>query len=108
VKSLVAELKVNQDALRYDRDEWRWRAEQLLADRERGTWLRWCMRIAAAFNHVAGRYGSLAELRDKLLAAIKESWAVAPLRMGQSPGVRTSRVRLLSRSERGRGHAHIE
>ena len=32
VREIVAELQVSQDELRRDRDEWRWRAERLLAD----------------------------------------------------------------------------
>ena len=34
MKDLLAELKVNQDELRRYRDEWRWRAERLLANQE--------------------------------------------------------------------------
>ena len=37
MRDVVAELQVNQDELRRDRDEWRWRAERLLADLQRGT-----------------------------------------------------------------------
>jgi hypothetical protein len=33
---VVAGLKADHDAMRKDRDEWRWRAERLLADQERG------------------------------------------------------------------------
>jgi hypothetical protein len=40
IKDVLAELKVNQDELRQDRDEWRWRAERLLADLQRGAWWR--------------------------------------------------------------------
>jgi hypothetical protein len=47
MKDMRAELKVNQDELRRDRDEWRWRAERLLADLQRGAWWRWCNRAAA-------------------------------------------------------------
>jgi hypothetical protein len=36
MRDMLAELKVNQDELRQDRDEWRWRAERLLADLQRG------------------------------------------------------------------------
>jgi hypothetical protein len=32
MKDMLTELKVNHDELRRDRDEWRWRAERLLAD----------------------------------------------------------------------------
>ena len=41
MKDMLDELKVNEDQLRLDRDEWRWRAERLLADQERGLWWRW-------------------------------------------------------------------
>ena len=39
-KTLLTGLKADHDALREDRDEWRWRAERLLANRERqfGRW----------------------------------------------------------------------
>ena len=36
MKDMLVELKVNQDELRRDRDEWRWRAERLLAELQRG------------------------------------------------------------------------
>jgi hypothetical protein len=36
VKGMLAELQVSQDELRRDRDEWRWRAERLLTDLQRG------------------------------------------------------------------------
>ena len=36
MRDMLAQLKVNQDELRQDRDEWRWRAERLLADLQRG------------------------------------------------------------------------
>jgi hypothetical protein len=50
MKDLLADLKVNEDALRRDRDEWRWRAERLLADRERGALWRWGRRADAALD----------------------------------------------------------
>ena len=37
MKDMLVELKVNQDELRRDRDEWRWRAERLLAELQRGS-----------------------------------------------------------------------
>jgi hypothetical protein len=40
-KDMLAALKVNEDELRRDRDEWRWQAERLLADLQRGAWWRW-------------------------------------------------------------------
>ena len=36
LKDLVAGFKADHDAMRKDRDEWRWRAERLLAHQERG------------------------------------------------------------------------
>jgi hypothetical protein len=36
VKGMLAELQVSQDELRRDGDEWRWRAERLFADLQRG------------------------------------------------------------------------
>ena len=54
VKDMLAELKVNQDELRQDRDEWRWRAERLLADLQRGAWWRWWNRAAAALDRCGG------------------------------------------------------
>jgi hypothetical protein len=50
MKELLAEMKVNQDELRRDRDEWRWRAERLLAEQERGVFWRWRKRTDAALD----------------------------------------------------------
>jgi chromosome condensin MukBEF ATPase and DNA-binding subunit MukB len=67
IKDLLAELKVNQDELRQDRDEWRWRAERLLADLQRGAWWRWHTRAAAALDAVtASLCGLLAGVQNKL------------------------------------------
>jgi hypothetical protein len=67
IKDMLAELKVNQDELRRDRDEWRWRAERLLADRQRGAWWRWRRRTAAALDAVTASFCKLlADVRDKL------------------------------------------
>jgi hypothetical protein len=67
MKDMLAELKVNQDELRHDRDEWRWRAERLLADQQRGAWWRWCNRAAAALDAVAASLcGLLAGVQNKL------------------------------------------
>jgi hypothetical protein len=67
MKDMLAELKVNQDELRRDRDEWRWRAERLLADLQRGTWWRWCNRAAAALGAVTARVGDLlADVQNRL------------------------------------------
>lgn len=52
MKDLLAELTVNHDGLRRDRDEWRWRAERLLKDRERGMFWRWRRRVDAAHDRI--------------------------------------------------------
>jgi hypothetical protein len=58
---------VNQDELRHDRDEWRWRAERLLADLQRGAWWRWWNRTAAALDAVTASFcGLLAGAQNKL------------------------------------------
>jgi hypothetical protein len=62
IKDTLAELKVNHDELRRDRDEWRWRAERLLADQQRGFWGRWSKRADAALDAVTAIFcGLLAE-----------------------------------------------
>jgi len=67
MRDMVAELKVNQDELRRDRDEWRWRAERLLADLQRGAWWRWRRRAATALDAVTASFcGLLADMQDKL------------------------------------------
>jgi hypothetical protein len=67
MRDIFAELKVNQDELRQDRDEWRWRAERLLADLQRGAWRRVCNRAAAALDAVtASLCAKLADLQNKL------------------------------------------
>ena len=54
MKDMLVELKVNQDELRRDRDEWRWRAERLLAELQRGSW--WRRRVAAALDRVIASF----------------------------------------------------
>jgi len=67
MKELVAELKVNQNELRRDRDEWRWRAERLLADQEGGPLWRWRKRADAVLDTAAASLSKLAvDLRAKL------------------------------------------
>jgi hypothetical protein len=66
-KGMLAELKVNQDELRRDRDEWRWRAERLLADLQRGAWWRWRRRAAEALDAVTASFrGLLGDMQNKL------------------------------------------
>jgi hypothetical protein len=56
---LVVSLKTDHDAMRKDRDEWRWRAECLLADLERGFLGRMSSRVETAFGRVIGRLWTL-------------------------------------------------
>ena len=69
MKDLLAELKVNQDGLRRDRDEWRWRAERLLADQENGALWRWRRRTDGALDTVTA---SLSKLTIDLGARLAE------------------------------------
>jgi hypothetical protein len=66
MKDMLAELKVNHDELRRDRDEWRWRAERLLADQQRGAWWRWVRRADAMPDAVLASFcGLLAHAQNK-------------------------------------------
>jgi hypothetical protein len=69
MKDMLAELKVNQDGLRRDRDEWRWRAERLLADQENGALWRWRRRADAALDAVTA---SLSKLTNDLGGRLAE------------------------------------
>ena len=59
LKALCAELKEDHEALREDRDEWRWRAEYLLAEAQKGFFGRWRQRIEAAVKPFARRLNAL-------------------------------------------------
>ena len=59
MKALVADLKEDHEALREDRDEWRWRAEYLLAEAQKGFFGRWGERIEAAVKPFARRLNAL-------------------------------------------------
>ena len=59
LKALFADLKEDHEALREDRDEWRWRAEYLLAEAQRGFLDRWGQRIAEAAKPFARRLNAL-------------------------------------------------
>jgi hypothetical protein len=59
LKTLFAELKEDHEALREDRDEWRWRAEYLLAEVQKGFFGRWGERIEAAVKPLARRLNAL-------------------------------------------------
>ena len=59
LKALVVDLKEDHDALRKDRDEWRWRAEYLLAEAQKGLLGRWSQRIEASVTPFARRLTAL-------------------------------------------------
>ena len=59
LKALFADLKEDHEALREDRDEWRWRAEYLLAEAQKGFFSRWGDRIEAAVKPFARRLNAL-------------------------------------------------
>ena len=67
MKDMLAELKVNQDELRRDRDEWRWRAERLLVDLQRGAWWRWHRRADEVLDAATSWFrGVLADGQNRL------------------------------------------
>jgi hypothetical protein len=59
LKALVAGLAEDHEALRKDRDEWRWRAEYLLAEARKGFLGRWSHRIEAAVEPFVRRLNAL-------------------------------------------------
>jgi hypothetical protein len=59
LKALFADLKEDHDALREDRDEWRWRAEYLLAESQKGFFNRLGQRFAEAATPFARRLNAL-------------------------------------------------
>ena len=59
LKALVAGLKEDHEALREDRDEWRWRAEYLLAESRKGFFDRWGQRLAEVATPFARRLNAL-------------------------------------------------
>ena len=74
MKDMLVELKVNQDELRRDRDEWRWRAERLLAELQRGSWWRWRRRAAAARDGVIASFCRLLVDIQAKLAEMRVNW----------------------------------
>jgi FtsZ-binding cell division protein ZapB len=76
LKDLVASLKADHDAMRKDRDEWRRRAERLLADQERGFWERMSNRVETAFGRVIGHLWTLVRA---LLATVPQAIRRGPL-----------------------------
>jgi hypothetical protein len=69
LKDLVAGFKADHDAMRKDRDEWRWQAERLLAHQERGLWGRMSNRVEKAFGRVIGHLWAL--LRTPLATVLQ-------------------------------------
>jgi hypothetical protein len=59
LKALVVDLKEDHDALRKDRDEWRWRAEYLLAEGQKGFLDRLARRLADAVKPLVRRLNAL-------------------------------------------------
>jgi hypothetical protein len=59
MKFLVAGFGEDHEALRKDRDEWRWRAELLLAERKEEFLDRWGRRIAKSAKAFARRLNAL-------------------------------------------------
>ena len=59
LKALFADLREDHDALREDRDEWRWRAEYLLAESQKNFLDRWGQRIAEVTTPLARRLNAL-------------------------------------------------
>jgi hypothetical protein len=94
MKDSLAEMKVNQHELRRDRDEWRWRAERLLADQEGGAWWRWRKRGDAALDAAAA---SLSKLTVALRATLAETGRrpkrPAPARRCLATAIRTPHPR---------------
>ena len=64
MKALVAGLAEDHEALRKDRDEWRWRAEHLLAERKEEFLDRWGRRIARSAKAFVGRLNALRPGRE--------------------------------------------
>ena len=99
MKDLLAELTVNQDGLRRDRDEWRWRAERLLKDRERGMFWRWRSRADATLDSITASSRKLiVGLRAKLDESIGSR---IELRQYAARLARSSRATCLGSTENG-------
>jgi hypothetical protein len=59
LKAVVGDLKEDHEALREDRDEWRFRAEYLLAESRKGFLDRWSHRLAEVATPFARRLNAL-------------------------------------------------
>jgi hypothetical protein len=59
LKAVFAELKEDHEALREDREEWRWRAEYFLAESQRGFFDRLGQRFADVATPLAKRLNAL-------------------------------------------------
>jgi hypothetical protein len=64
MKTELAGLREDHGALRQDRDEWRWRAEHLLAERKEEFLDRWGRRIAKFVKASVRRLNALPQARE--------------------------------------------
>ena len=72
IKVLLVGQMADTDAMRKDRDEWRWRAERLLADQEKGVFGRAVTRIEDIFDFVVARLSvRVRTLRPKIREAVR-------------------------------------
>jgi len=85
LNDMLARLKEDHEALRKDRDEWRWRAERLLGDREKGILGGWTWRLGETLGAVAA---SLRLLIQKHPPIIPQGLRRAMLRFAGSLGLR--------------------
>jgi hypothetical protein len=92
MKDMLDELRVNHDQLRLDRDEWRWRAERLLLDQERGLWWRWRKQADVMVAAVTADLRRLhADIQNRL-AAMKASRNEMRRNRNEWPGRQWQRV----------------
>ncbi len=64
LKALFVRLKEDHEALRQDRDEWRWRADYLLAERQKGFLDRWGRRLADVATPFVQRLNAVLSRRE--------------------------------------------
>jgi hypothetical protein len=86
LKALVASLAEDHEALRKDRDEWRWRAELLLAERKEEFLDRWGRRIAKSAKAFAGRLNAQRQGRELPEAVDQSPTSHQPSRARQAEG----------------------
>lgn len=86
LKALVADLAEDHEALRKDRDEWRWRAEHLLAERREEFLDRWSRRVAKSAKAFAGRLSAARQGRELDEAVDRAPTSHPPSRARQAEG----------------------